>query len=989
MINYALELDHNAFVSMDSNSLYNFGTKDFTLESWVNSTSSGTIISRKSSDGGPGNGGFLLVIKPDGSLKFATDNGFGFYEIDSSPTSILDGSWHHVVAVRKGGVLNIYLDGVLLEGTIQKNLDTPLDVNNSMRLVIGATDQMQEPNNHFSGLLTEIRVWNYAREINDILNYMNIKLSGDEDGLVGYLTFDFGLVIDYSKTRNKAQVNGNVMFTTKSPIAISQESKYPMTFLFSGAYDTATKYGGEQGQWNICSPLYLTNTGTVIFNNAVVNKPIIKGNTISWSASDNQTAAQFTFKLDSSEHYFWPEGNMDSNLFEGWIQWPGGGALDFRGKIFERVSSCSVVQNAMNGMIIDSGNGEAGTVLVVKEMTPDTHKHFCFTEKGVILHEVSQLAVTVKDNVVSEGTQIILSQYQEGNQGQIWSLGTNGYIQSALDNNMVLGISGNNDGSELVLKVKVDNDYSQLWYSLSGSQFIYNGGCDLVLDIFGANPSSGTSVIGYTKKTTGTFNQRWYFANNYIVSFMNGMVLSIKDRQANQGVEVIMEPMIPNAPWQQWILNGQQIISKAGNFVLDLADASAGSRVILAEPDASKATQEWGLLKTDDHQNRMLNRSVEEVNLAANTTTRFIIKIHTSDEWFAGTDDLVEISLKGTSKSTALIKLERSETHSNPFERGQTDQFTIEVEDVGELQSVFFRYGENTWFGGEKWVMDWVSVYDPARMMYYSVSYKKQMAYKTTLKFTRKVRNGSSDKIAASMYPAEGYGGWIDHTWVTIDDSEKGRTYFDCAGGHEGSPTTSDIVVTYGSLNDAIRMATSYNLSPQHPWKQVYGHDDVVGNETCGIRASGFRRWDGQCHQITNRLLHVGVPPRSLDDASVKPAAYGLSCLLWGPYGIGFNDWCRQNGFEPPLSNPDDAIFNYIRMFVTDTKKAHRAYYYATELQNQWDSDPDDCSKRQPQGEFVKSFIQSLHKDGHSNTTISKLVCLPEDKVEHDELETV
>ncbi len=93
-MSYALNLKSNAYLSAPSNSVYDFGTGDFTLQCWVKTTASGTVISRKSTQGGAGYGGFLLVIKSDGTIKLATDNGFGFYEIDTVVTDIIDGKWH-------------------------------------------------------------------------------------------------------------------------------------------------------------------------------------------------------------------------------------------------------------------------------------------------------------------------------------------------------------------------------------------------------------------------------------------------------------------------------------------------------------------------------------------------------------------------------------------------------------------------------------------------------------------------------------------------------------------------------------------------------------------------------------------------------------------------------------------------------------------------------------------------------------------------------
>jgi hypothetical protein len=88
---------------------------------------SGTVISRKATEGGAGNGGFLLVIKPGGLIKLATDNGFGFYEINTVATHISDGNWHFLTGVRQNSQLSVYVDGTLVSSspkTILHHLST-------------------------------------------------------------------------------------------------------------------------------------------------------------------------------------------------------------------------------------------------------------------------------------------------------------------------------------------------------------------------------------------------------------------------------------------------------------------------------------------------------------------------------------------------------------------------------------------------------------------------------------------------------------------------------------------------------------------------------------------------------------------------------------------------------------------------------------------------------------------------------------------------
>lgn len=213
---YALNISgSSSYLAAPNNNAYNFGTGDFTLQCWVKTTASGTVISRKGGPGGSGNGGFLLVIKGNGVIKLATDNGFGFYEINTNaPTVIRDGNWHFLTAVRQSSQLTIYVDGNPVSSAPRSNINPPINVNNSLSLVIGSTDQWQEEFRQFTGQLDEVRIWNIALSQATIKAQMNTRLQGNEPGLIGYYTFSAQNGNDSSPLRNNANPTGNITYTS-------------------------------------------------------------------------------------------------------------------------------------------------------------------------------------------------------------------------------------------------------------------------------------------------------------------------------------------------------------------------------------------------------------------------------------------------------------------------------------------------------------------------------------------------------------------------------------------------------------------------------------------------------------------------------------------------------------------------------------------------------------------------------------------------------
>jgi len=211
-LDYGVQIASPGNLVITSNNAYNFGTDDFSVTALFRTTSPGTIVSRKSTEGGSSAyAGWLVVLKPDGSIKFATDNGFGFYEVDSVQTAALNGQWHHVAAIRRNGQLEIWLDGVKIAVQAKFSLPTPLNVTSGLRVLIGGTDQQQEPYNQFVGTIEDVTIWNYAISTDQITDSMFNLLTGREPGLVGFWPMDNSLV-DQSPTGNNGTVNGHVSF---------------------------------------------------------------------------------------------------------------------------------------------------------------------------------------------------------------------------------------------------------------------------------------------------------------------------------------------------------------------------------------------------------------------------------------------------------------------------------------------------------------------------------------------------------------------------------------------------------------------------------------------------------------------------------------------------------------------------------------------------------------------------------------------------------
>jgi hypothetical protein len=196
---------------------YQFGLGDFTVEAWFRTRGPGTVVGCKGVEGGRGRGGFFLVIRRDGAIRFIIDNGFVSAQAFTGPDPrVTDGRWHRLAAVRRGRLLQIFMDGQNRNARGEGALSSPIDVSNSQRLTIGRTDQ-QDQDRDFTGSIGAVMLWRTARTPAEVEADMRTELQGTETGLTGYWTFAYQNGADFSPTANTAVLTGAVTLETPGP----------------------------------------------------------------------------------------------------------------------------------------------------------------------------------------------------------------------------------------------------------------------------------------------------------------------------------------------------------------------------------------------------------------------------------------------------------------------------------------------------------------------------------------------------------------------------------------------------------------------------------------------------------------------------------------------------------------------------------------------------------------------------------------------------
>lgn len=191
------------YIDAGNASNLNFGTGNFSVSAWYKlSANSGdeTIIAKSANITGNAVGYSLFYDQPDGGLLiFKVPN--GSTNIAASASWTYNTNWHHIVGVRNGNTISLYLDGVFLASNTGLN---GVNVTNGSSLRIGDDASI----NYFSGTIDEARIYNRALSPQDVQSLCNYA-----PGPVAYYNFEEGtgsIVNDRSGNANTGTWQGTL-----------------------------------------------------------------------------------------------------------------------------------------------------------------------------------------------------------------------------------------------------------------------------------------------------------------------------------------------------------------------------------------------------------------------------------------------------------------------------------------------------------------------------------------------------------------------------------------------------------------------------------------------------------------------------------------------------------------------------------------------------------------------------------------------------------
>jgi hypothetical protein len=161
-----------------------------TFEAWIQPV---TLSNSKSQDRvvTKGTGLELTISTGDTGCDFGTSGDVQWRAtIGGIDDRICGGSltldqWHHVAGTYDGATFILYLDGVPVASAARSGSIAV----NANDLLIGNFSSLARP---FDGGIDEVRIWNVARTAGQIMDNMNVELTGAESGLVAYYSFNEG-----------------------------------------------------------------------------------------------------------------------------------------------------------------------------------------------------------------------------------------------------------------------------------------------------------------------------------------------------------------------------------------------------------------------------------------------------------------------------------------------------------------------------------------------------------------------------------------------------------------------------------------------------------------------------------------------------------------------------------------------------------------------------------------------------------------------------
>ncbi|MBE0534697.1 MAG: LamG domain-containing protein [Phycisphaerae bacterium] len=213
-----IEDPNTNYVDLGAAPELNFGTGSWTVTGWFKTAQTGTDDANKGnifSNGGDNTGGIRYTLGINevtaGAISVTTDDDVAKVQATSA-AGLNDDRWHFAAGVRDGGVIRVYVDGVL-QGTTALpagyNLSGTSQTNSYIGVGVNFANGPAAVYKHLNGLVDDVRVYNYALALEDEPQYDSIRSLTAMGPLLAKV--DAGANINFNwKPTLKTQLNGQI-----------------------------------------------------------------------------------------------------------------------------------------------------------------------------------------------------------------------------------------------------------------------------------------------------------------------------------------------------------------------------------------------------------------------------------------------------------------------------------------------------------------------------------------------------------------------------------------------------------------------------------------------------------------------------------------------------------------------------------------------------------------------------------------------------------
>ncbi|WP_276484679.1 LamG-like jellyroll fold domain-containing protein [Paraflavitalea pollutisoli] len=162
----AVTFDGASGVMLESATLLNLGTGDYSVSAWIKTSSTARMmVWQESGKNGSGDNQSWVRINDNATtqfLRFNTEQPGGSSILSiGTPGKVNDGTWKHIVAVRRGVEMLVYINGVKA-GELASKPATPRNVTGNQPFKIGLQQGASSNSNFFNGQIDDLMIYRKA-----------------------------------------------------------------------------------------------------------------------------------------------------------------------------------------------------------------------------------------------------------------------------------------------------------------------------------------------------------------------------------------------------------------------------------------------------------------------------------------------------------------------------------------------------------------------------------------------------------------------------------------------------------------------------------------------------------------------------------------------------------------------------------------------------------------------------------------------------------